>query len=209
LAGHSTRAEPAGPGGVLPESPLVIRRWAMPRAFTVDRLQTLVAGQVIERTRHQDLDPPELQAHVDELFPEGVTQHGDHYFLQGSRLATLASPNIELIYEYVRRANFPGRPSRFEAAFGCEDQATAEAFRANPNWGAPGAPIWEVEVDEDPFRADMACLTLEGISILVVSYAAHRYWSGLPNVTTLRTTSISPSWELLLRPPVRVLRRVA
>lgn len=51
------------------------------KAHTVDRKRGLVEDQVIGLVRYSDLDPPELQAHMDELFPDGVSFHGDFYFL--------------------------------------------------------------------------------------------------------------------------------
>jgi hypothetical protein len=177
----------------------------MARAFTVDRSNRLTPGLVLDRERHDDLDPPELQPHVDELFPDGVTAHGNGYFLAGGQAATLASPNIELVFEYVRRARFQEAPSRFESVFGCEDAPSAETFQTR--WGDPGASIWEVEFDGEPFEADMTCLTLQG-SILMASYAAERYWSSEENGFAIYGLPTAPFWELLLPPPVKVLAKV-
>jgi len=63
-------------------------------AYTVDRKRGLVQDQVIELVCHANLDPPELQTHVDELFPDGVSFHGDFYFLNSEQDARLSSPNI-------------------------------------------------------------------------------------------------------------------
>jgi hypothetical protein len=148
-------------------------------AYAVDRSSELTEGAVLDRVRYTDLDPPFLQSHVDALFSEGVTRHGEAYLLR-NQPGTLANPNIELIFEYVRRARFPDCPPRFESVYGFETLVEAETFRSNPNWGQPGAPIWELSAEEVPFRADMTCLTLGG-SILVISQLAERYWSGQPN----------------------------
>jgi hypothetical protein len=184
----------------------------MPRSFTVDRGGLLSDGTVIDLARHDDLDPPQLQTHVDDLFPAGVSSHGNGYFLSGDQQATGSSANIELIFEFVRRARFPQAPSRFASVFGCESEADARGFASHPVWGSAGAKIWEVE-SEDAFRADMSCLTLGG-TILTVSLFAERYWSGLENGIDLifpdpQRAPTPPFWELLLTPPVKVLGRVA
>jgi hypothetical protein len=181
------------------------------RAFTVDRNATLMPGHIIDRVRHSDLTPVVLQAHVDGLFPDGVTRHGDTYFLAGQQSAAAANPNIELIFEYVRRSKHPSAPSRFESVFGCESLEDAQAFRADPIWGNRGAPIFEVEVDAEPFRADMTCVTklLSGTA-LIASYMADRYWRQQPNDFHVFPggSQITPFWELVLVPPVRVVAQV-
>jgi len=172
----------------------------VPVAFTVDRAGALVPGVVLGRTRHRDIEPPELQDHVDELFPRGVTRHGNEYLLNGGKPAQDVSGNIELLFEYVRRARFPNAPSRFESIFGWEDPQAARDFGLR--CGQPNAAVWEVESTLGPFRADMRCLTLDG-SVLGISYLAERYWSQLEAAQVGQ-----PEWELLLTPPVRVLRKI-
>jgi hypothetical protein len=166
--------------------------------YTVDRYRTLSAGMVLTLTRHTDIDPPELQDHVDRLFPDGVSQHGDFYFLNSNQRGVVASPNLELLWEYVRRSQFPDRPSRYQATFGCATLAEALSFRAT--YGTSADPIWEVDADVS-FRADMALLT-QNQTVLVMSLLAELYWSGQthPNLT--------PIWEYLLVPPVTVIRQV-
>jgi len=139
----------------------------------------------------------ELQAHVNHLFPRGVSSHGNSYFLNGSRRSDIASPLIELVFEYVRRGCFPDRPSRFECLFACESLEQASVFRERHGNGS----IWKVQCD-NVFRADMGLLALGQESILLTSYRAHRYWSGLAGY------SAQPFWERLLVPPIRVLERV-
>jgi hypothetical protein len=177
-------------------------------AYTVDRLARLAAGATLDRTIRRTIQPQCLQTHVDSLFPRGVTEHGNGYFLSGNQPATAVSANIELLFEYVRRSHYPGAPSRFDSVFACETLADAQLFRSAPGWGSTAAPIWELEAIATPFRADMTCLTLQG-SILIASYVAHRYWNQQDNdFVSLGGASTSPFWELLLSPPVKVVRRV-
>jgi hypothetical protein len=179
------------------------------RAFTVDRAGTLTPGSVLDRTIHTDIRPTVLQDHVDELFSAGVTRHGNSYFLNGRQSATAVSPNIELLFEYVRRATYDTAPSRFDSVFAWETIQDAHRFQAAPGWGNVAASqIFEVEVDAEPFKADMTCLTLQG-SILIASHVANRYWQQQQNdFHILGGPPTVPLWELLLQPPVRVLAQV-
>lgn len=166
--------------------------------FTVDRLGTLAEGQVIGLQKYNDISPNFLQQHVDELFPEGVSAHGESYFLR-NREDNISGPNIELYFEYVRRALYPTRVSRFQAMFAARSLPEAEAFRIRLK--APEAPIWEVHAD-DSLAVNMNLL-IENNSILVKSYFAGLYWKGEAGPDT------SPVWEVLLKLPVRVLRKAS
>jgi hypothetical protein len=165
--------------------------------YTVDRLGRLQENQVIELIRYNDINPPELQSHVNDMFPAGVSHHGERYFLRNESQARLASPNIELLFEYVRRAQYPNRPSRFQSFFAFETIEQAVTFRER--YGIANSIVWEVESEEN-FRADMNLLTIRDNSILVYSYFAHLYWRG--------ETRESPFWEYLLVPPIKALRRI-
>jgi len=171
----------------------------MTRYFTVDRNKSLKPNLLIDLVKYNDVTPRELQKHINHLFPQGVTSHGEFYLLRGKTPATRVSPIIELLFEYVRRSQFPSRPSRFQSFFAFSTLEDAEAFKKHPQYGKPNSLIWEVEAD-NAFKADMALLTLGG-SLLIVSYNTHRYWSGLPS-------GDRPCWEFLLVPPVNVIRQI-
>jgi len=180
----------------------------MYKAYTVDRLTRLSARATLDRTIHTTIQPPSLQAHIHSLFPLGVTEHGNGYLLNSKQSAIAVSANIELLFEYVRRSHYWSAPPRFESIFACETLADAQQFRSAPGWGNARAPIWEVETNAAPFRADMTCLTLRG-SILLASYVAQRYWGHLDNdFASLGGPPTPPFWELLLPPPVKVIKRV-
>lgn len=167
------------------------------RAYTVDRLRHLHLGKVLTLEEHLDIDPPELQVHLNDLFPSGVTQHGDAYFISSGQVPQIASPNIELIWEYVRRSRFSNRPSRFESVFACQSLSDAQNWRSL--YGHPTDPIWLVETQQG-FLADMNLLTQEN-SVLVTSLLAHLYWKG-----ETHSSVFTPFWEWLLVPPVRVIK---
>lgn len=167
------------------------------RYFTVDRSKRLTEDQTIHLIKYDDIEPPELQAHVDSLFPDGVTFHGESYILQGRRPAKGVSEVIELLFEYVRRSLFSSCPSRFQSVFAFDHVAQALDFRNQ--YGGSDSLIWEIEC-EARFKADMQLLTLQG-SLLVLSYNAHRYWRG-------ESSGNEPVWEYLLIPPVKVIRKI-
>lgn len=169
----------------------------MKRYFTVDREKSLRENQIIDLIKYSDVKPPELQNHIDFLFPEGVTNHGELYMLKGKIPANGVNQVVEIIFEYVRRSHFPSCPSRFQSVFAHEDIDQAIKFRNE--YGKSDSLIWEVESDP-AFKADMRLLTLKG-SLLVLSYNAHRYWKGFPSGN-------NPIWEFLIVPPIKVVRRI-
>ncbi|MDD5502874.1 MAG: DUF2441 domain-containing protein [Candidatus Thermoplasmatota archaeon] len=177
--------------------------------YTVDRANTLKEGHILDLTRFDNLEPPICQSHLDTLFPNGVTRHGDLYICNGDAAATLIAPEIELLFEYVRRSFFPHCWSRFQSIFACETIEEARKFRDEYSILSDGQPqkfgtIWEIEA-EDAFKADMRLLKLHS-SILVTSLMAHTYWSGKSLVESF--PGYEPFWELLLKPPVKVIKKI-
>lgn len=169
----------------------------MPDFYTLDRLGALALGSTLTLTTFNDIQPPFLQEHVDTMFPNGVSRHGDSYFLSQPQQSNPVNEVVELLAEYIRRAHYPLRPSRFQSWFGTESVQGARDFRTEFAGGS-GA-IWRVRSQES-FRADMRLLTLQN-SNLVRSWRVHQYWEG-------QTNSVSPFWEMLLVPPIEVLELV-
>lgn len=172
----------------------------MPTFFTVDRSGALAPGLEITTRRHTNIEPPFLQDHVDFMFPEGVSKHGDSYFLSSGSRASVASPAIELLFEYVRRAHFPNKPSRFTSIFAVDSLSAATAF--NRKYGGGTAAVWEVE-SAAYFRGNMGFLTTDQTN-LACSYFAHLYWAGEAGPVE----SVELFWEFLLPCPVKVLQLV-
>lgn len=172
----------------------------MPIFYHVDRKNHLHEGQVLNLIHPTIQPPPEIPDLVEfgkKMFPDGVSQHGDQYFYRASR-TDHKEPGIEALLEYYRRAYFPNKPSRFQSCFGVESLDAAYHFQNK--FGQGMGVIWEVETD-DYFKADMNLLS--PYTVLVCSYFANVYWSGQP------APHISPPfWEVLLVPPVKVLRKV-
>lgn len=174
--------------------------------FTVDRRGSIQAGQVIQLEEHADVDPPFLQAYIDSQFPGGVSSHGTRYFVEGGAAATAVEPNLEVIFEAVRRLVNPTAPSRAQAMFGWAKIEDARWFRSR--YGPPTSAIWEVEGPEG-FLADPRWLTLGG-SALVTWHAAASYWRG-EAVDAYWSALVGDGlkWEVLIPLPVAALRTVA
>jgi hypothetical protein len=155
---------------------------------------------------------PDLQGHVEALFPDGLSQHGLGYlFWQGPLVSPLQpgiydanaigqmnSHAIELIFEFVRRTAFPDRPSRHQSIFAWETRDDAVRFAQGQ--GLTGAVIWEIQ-GECSFKADMNLLHLG--TALQASFAAHSYWKGEAR------KGAAPHWECFLDPDAHVVRHAA
>jgi hypothetical protein len=127
-----------------------------------------------------------------EAFPGGLSAHGRYAFHnQPTSFNEMASVGLELIFEQVRRARFPDRPSRLTCQFACETVAEARYFRQRARGGL--GLIWEIE-GTSGWKGDMnLCIWLGGA--VKVFYYADVYWSG-------GTLDGNPHWEHLLPLPV-------
>jgi hypothetical protein len=142
----------------------------------------------------------DLRQHIRDMFPDGLSLHGwqftvCHHLISTDQNGVRYTHNecaIELVFEYARRATFPGCPSRFQSFFAWDSLDAAKAFNKASH------PIYQLE-SEASFRADSAWLNLNEQNA-IGSYSAHRYWSGAPTP--------EPKWEYLLKPPVRVVEQV-
>ena len=164
--------------------------------FYADRSRTLGPGTELGLIAPpHNLVPPGLNSLVQDLFPNGVTNHAqwlwrsiDVYGLH------------ESLFEYVRRGEFADKPSRFESIFGFAQLDDARTFLARyPVKGVFGGNVLRVE-GESRHRGNLALFDVimnPGHAIL----GARAYWSGRPG--------LAPAlWEHLLSPPVQVLDRV-
>ncbi len=163
--------------------------------FHVDSGKSLKKGQKIKLTHYYGIENKELEEHVNLLFPKGFSRHGERYFVSSqirvefkeSDLPSLLENNyikttsnsrngiIEILFEYVRRSNFPDKPSRFQSLHAFKTIEDATKFRKE--YCESKGYVWEVKCD-NAFKVDMNLLNLEG-SLLKLSYKIHKYWSGL------------------------------
>ena len=168
--------------------------------FTVDRTRCLYSGAIIELVRHGDIQPMVLQTHVNELYPEGLSVHGDRYLLQSGSRGNIASPAIELLFEYIRRAHYPSSPSRFQCIFSCSSIEDARTFR--DQYGESDSPIWEVRTENTYHVGNMRLLDNNQTSLLC-SYLGHEYWRGNDGPTELAGLR-----EVVLSLPVVIGERI-
>lgn len=164
--------------------------------FAVDRACSLKEGMVLGLACHTDVNPAELQLHVDSLFPDGLSVHGERYLLNNNSRGNIASPMIELLFENVRRAHFPNSPSRFQSFFACCSVEEARQFRAE--YASGDAPIWKIYSDGQYCKGNMRLLD-SSQTTLICSYLAHEYWSGSQG-----PTEFSGLTEVVLKLPVTV-----
>jgi len=138
----------------------------------------------------------QLQAHLQALFPGGLSLHGWDY---------VTDPNLnprdvanDLLIEYVRQAAFPHRPSRLQAYFAFPTLTEVQVWTATrPEGEIKG--IYEL-TSSQPCKVDQAWLRM-GTQGAHASYHAHQYWAA--------AASPSPNWEYILPCPVQVGARVA
>ncbi len=180
------------------------------RAYHIDRGSLLQEGQIINLQKFNDFG--EYQNHFDLLFPEGVSRHGNGHFggffnSNNASYEDIQSTIIEVVFEYERQIYFPDKPSRSQAFFALEKQEDIKC------WGnilsGYNYKIWEIEFEHSNFfKADGSLL--KGIllkerrfSFLAISKYAHMYWSQCSNSDKSKI-----QWELLIKPPVKIVRQV-
>jgi len=183
------------------------------RLYTVDRSNSLRMDQILPLTETDPLSLPywiteglysesDLREHTKMLFPEGLSFHGWRYAKERHTYGT--SPNFshkatflaEMNFEYVRKAYYPDKPSRFQSIFACETADEARAFKER--FGRPDSKIYEIEGD-DFLRVDMSLIFL-GTQNVTGSFLAHKYWQG--------ESGNNPFWEFIVKLPAQVIREV-
>lgn len=164
-------------------------------SYHLDRRNDLDAGEVIEL---EAVDAPEGTP-VEELYPGGLSNHGSHYFgqdLYEADAEALWDVTAELVFELVRVARFPERPSRFQSVFGFEARRDLDRFV--DSYVDPPYTVWRVTADRT-FTSDMKLVDVSDFAHGIGR--AESYWRG-------RTDIDKPLWETLLVPPVEVVEQV-
>lgn len=189
----------------------------MPVFYHLDRTNSLKKGDIINLHKVNNIScdeykiTPMLQEHLEELFPYGLSHHGDNYFASSNCIPYL-HPVLELLMEYIRRCSYSYMPSRGESFFAVETVNDAvrlcNVLKENPN----NASIWEVECDIafkfDMFLLDIAqsFIGLKNSSNLFTSLLINMYWEGRSIKEILPDDN--PFWEYLLLPPVKIIKKV-
>ncbi|MCK9251086.1 MAG: DUF2441 domain-containing protein [Solirubrobacteraceae bacterium] len=133
-------------------------------------------------------------------FPDGVSRHGNYYFAQALKMTPdqASSLAVDLVFETVRRYEFPRLPSRMQTIFAVDSLEDAERFRVGRR--PDDAPIFLVS-GRVAHRANMYLTGLGNYGAGAI-INARDYWSGeqgeVPDLL----------WEYLLEPPVTVIERV-
>lgn len=166
--------------------------------YHVDRGSELAPGDVLGLA-HPDEWESSVESLLSEWYPDGLSHHGRHYGTQPLDSGDgddLWDFSCELLFELVRTRRFPERPSRLQSIFGFESRADVAAFL--DDFGDPPYTVWEVRADGG-FRADMNLVDATDFASGLSN--AESYWRGA-------TTLSDPLWEVLLEPPVEVVREV-
>lgn len=151
---------------------------------------------MLQLEQRPGLHPPEIKALVEDLFPAGMTSHGWQYLWSNAWNA--GHTMTEALVEYVRRAEFPHRPSRFQSIFVFESLADARTFRLRyPGANGVQGNIFVVGADES-FRCNMPLMDF-GASVSVGLAMTRDYWRGERGYA-------EELWEHLLTRPVTLLR---
>ncbi|ELY1591600.1 DUF2441 domain-containing protein [Proteus mirabilis] len=145
----------------------------------------------------------ELEIYLSEFFPSGISFHGMRYLLNNNNFVNSAneepaialSPAIEIIYETIRRSEYPEKPSRMTCAYACQTIDDAKNY-----FNEPDIPIFEISTNNKWFIADSALLKI-GHNHLSTLVMARKYWSGLISET--------PELEVLVECPAIIGNRVA
>jgi hypothetical protein len=163
--------------------------------YHLDRRNELDPEQTIQLESALPDAPDGEELPVESLFPRGLTSHGRHYCTQDLYADDddeLWDVSCELVFELVRAARFPDRPSRFQSVFGFEAMRDVERFV--DSYVDPPYTVWRVTADRS-FTADMKLVDAEDVAH--GARQADYYWRG-------RTYVDRPLWEGLLVPPVEV-----
>lgn len=175
--------------------------------YTVDRVGSLTEGQLVLATPLADL-PQANSAELRRWYPDGLARHGSSYLFGSQGGPLTINTAIELLFEMVRRTDYPDAPSRFCSVFACDDLADARKFAQEHQIQSPGeTKLWKVEHVGPRMRADMELLSLPGRPIDAFAMAG-AYWSGSPIDQVFPGVGKVPFWEWLLVPPVQVVERV-
>lgn len=190
----------------------------MTKLYTLDRMGLLSANQLIDLNNDfKDLPLIEIQdliskddliSRVNALYPTGISKHGENYLLgriivNDNRGAPThfvhTEPMAEIIFELVRKAEFPTLPSRMQCLYCWQNLEDLQRFCNDHSLNYDSSlRIYEIDAD-DFFVGDMRLLYLGGQVLNALEFA-RMYWSG--------ERSSNPHLEVLVPLPVQLGSRV-
>lgn len=185
----------------------------MEKYYTLDSANSLFPFHVIT-LRHHTPKQPELAGFLNQIYPEGLSKHGYNYLYNPALFDDNHQRDkaflIGLIFELVRRSDFPEKPSRYQSLFACREISEVKQFREllareRGDDGIRIAPIYEVRNEKPVHLGDMRLLDSNG-PILDIYRRAYLYWSG---ESLAYTNGEEPFWEILIPLPAKTGRRVS
>ncbi|NME64457.1 DUF2441 domain-containing protein [Clostridium cadaveris] len=169
--------------------------------YHIDRLNKLQEGNEINLIMYKDLKGETqstttlLQNQVDNMFEDGVSSHGEQYFISGSMFND-TSVDIELIFELYRRIYFPEKISRFQA-FYCVEKENLKSMLQRLRVNINNVSVFEIQ--SDVFEKHDMNLLLKNSNLVNTIYA-DLYWKG--------KSIQDPLYEILVKPPFKVGKKV-
>lgn len=147
------------------------------------------------------------------LSAEGLSLHGQHYW----RSPSVKNPDdvndffIEHIFEEIRLAHYPDRPSRFQSLFGCPTMKQLRYWeKLFQEAGNP--PVWQIETPA-VWLADarlLHCMENGMYNLARARSNAHQYWQAAVKCDSpaqscaCQEACDCPSVEALIALPARV-----
>lgn len=181
--------------------------------YHIDRLNLLHQNRILDLDKFFLPNSKSLQPIVTDYYPQGLSFHGDHYYLSGSDPSQTGALVYELIYEYERKLNFPNQLSRYQSFF-CTTESDLQKWLSlfsNGNLDIQkGYSIWEIDpLDSKTQEFDASLIGggnlngLEVFSPLVTQYFAKKYWSGEKNPEESNVLN-----EILVSPRMKCVRKI-
>jgi len=172
-------------------------------AYHIDRYNRLKENEVINLMSDINIEPRVLKEIMDERYPDGLSFHGNTYYArQPQTREEIQDVFTENIFEYERRLNYAHMPSRFQSFFASETMKELR-FWFKKLGNQESFAVWEVEFEHSDFvKLDASWLgtDMDKPSFLTSAYYAENYWTG--------KSSDHPQYELLIKSPIRVVKRV-
>lgn len=176
--------------------------------YHVDRYSVLQPGRTIELYKDDCLCLNKEQIEILlKMFPDGFSQQGVNLFYPASfcfdkpPVMFINDRIIETVFEYVRATRFSHMPSRLQSFFASSDIDTAKLWKKYFGFGN----ILEVEYECPSVQLDSSWVSggIDANGVLDMSRIflnAQNYWSNVQ--------SPNPLPEVLIRPPVKIIRSV-
>ena len=172
------------------------------KLYHIDRSGYLKEGQKIllqnDIEIRKDFLKKDANKYLKEYFPNGLSSHGRHYFIDGYENKSIG---MDIIFEYERRLHYPEKLSRYEVLFAFNEDGVKDFILMKElDWEF--YKIYEVEYEMYE-RHNMNFV--RGWGQLDTMVSAKFYWENLPDYDKNR----KPVYEYLLKMPVQIKREVS